>query len=51
MRRQPDIKLKDIQDVMHEKYVLNINAEKVSKAKERAQEFVHRSYIRQYNQL
>ena len=51
MRKEPNIKLKDIQDVMHEKYVVNISAEKVHKARERAQEFVDRSYIGQYNQL
>ena len=28
VRRQLDIKLKDIQDVAHEKYVVNINASK-----------------------
>ena len=26
VRRQPDIKLKDIQDVVHEKYVVHISA-------------------------
>ena len=51
MKREPNIKLKDIQDVMREKYVVNISAKKVSKARERAQEFVDRSYIGQYNQL
>nr|POE68334.1 hypothetical protein CFP56_34353 [Quercus suber] len=38
VRRQPDIRLKDIQDAIHEKYVVHINAGKASRAKERAQE-------------
>ena len=42
VRRQLDIKLKDIQEVMHEKYVVNISAGKASRAREKAQE--------QYNQ-
>ena len=36
VRRQPDIRLKDIQDVVHEKYVVHISAGKASPAKERA---------------
>ena len=48
VRRQPDIKLKDIQEAMHEKYVVNISVRKASKARERAQEFVDESYIEQY---
>ena len=37
VRRQPDIKLKDIQDAVHEKYVVHISVGKASRAKERAQ--------------
>ena len=51
VRRQPNIKLKDIQEVVHKKYVVNISAGKASRAKEKAQEFVDRSYRKQYNQL
>nr|POE57761.1 hypothetical protein CFP56_14014 [Quercus suber] len=51
VRRQPDIKLRDIQEVVHEKYVVNISAGKASRAREKAQEFVDGSYVEQYNQL
>ncbi|XP_030939765.1 uncharacterized protein LOC115964636 [Quercus lobata] len=51
VRRQSDIRLKDIQDVVHEKYVVHINAGKASRAKEMAQEFVDRTFTEQYNQL
>ena len=44
LKRQPDIKLKDIQEAVHEKYVVNISAGKASRARERAQEFVDGSY-------
>nr|POF04687.1 hypothetical protein CFP56_38527 [Quercus suber] len=40
VRRQPDIRLKDIQDAVHEKYVFDISASKVSRAREKAQEAV-----------
>ncbi|KAK9999775.1 hypothetical protein SO802_019378 [Lithocarpus litseifolius] len=51
VKRQPNIKLRDIQEVVHEKYVVNISAGKASKAREKAQEFVDGSYIEKYNQL
>ena len=51
VRRQPDIKLREIQEVVHEKYVENISAGKASRAREKAQEFVDGSYVEQYNQL
>ena len=51
VRRQLDIKLKDIQDVVHEKYIVNISASKASRAKEKAQDFVDGAHIQQYNQL
>ena len=36
IRRQPDIKLRDIQEVVHEKYVVNISARKANMAREKA---------------
>ena len=51
VRRQPDIKLRDIQEVVHEKHVVNISAGKANRAREKAQEFVDGSYVEQYNQL
>ena len=51
VRRQPDIKLKDIQEAVHEKYMVNISAGKTSRVRERAQEFVDGSYVEQYNQF
>ncbi|KAL0016493.1 hypothetical protein SO802_003562 [Lithocarpus litseifolius] len=41
----------DIQNAVHEKYVVNISAGKASRAKERAQEFVDGAFTKQYNQL
>ena len=35
VRRQFEIRLKDIQDVVHEKYVIGISAGKASKAREK----------------
>ena len=46
VRRQLDIKLKDIQEVMHEKYVVNISAGKASRAREKAQEQYNQSIMR-----
>ena len=51
VRRQPDIKLKDIQEAVHEKYMVNISAGKTNRVRERPQEFVDGSYVKQYNQL
>ena len=45
VRRQPDIKLRDIQEVVHEKYVVNISTRKASRAREKAREFVDGSYV------
>ena len=36
VRRQPDIRLKDIQDAVHEKYVVDISEGKASRAREKA---------------
>ncbi|XP_065631901.1 uncharacterized protein LOC136068539 [Quercus suber] len=51
VRRQPDIKLKDIQDAVHEKYVVNISAGKASRAREKAQDAVDGAHTAQFNQL
>ena len=51
VRRQLDIKLKDIQDVAHEKCVVNINASKASRAREKAQDAVDGAHTAQFNQL
>ena len=51
VRRQPDIKLKDIQDAVHEKYVIDISASKASRAREKAQEAVDGAHTAQFNQL
>ena len=51
VRRQHDIKLRDIQEVVHKRYVVNISAGKASKTREKSQEFVDGSYVEQYNQL
>ena len=49
VRRQPDIKLKDIQYVVHEKYVIDISAGKASRARD--QDVVDGAHIAQFNQL
>nr|POF10002.1 hypothetical protein CFP56_39950 [Quercus suber] len=51
VRRQPDIKLKDIQDAVHEKYVVNISTGKVRRAKEKAQDAIDGAHTAQFNQL
>ena len=51
VKRQPNIKLRDIQDAVHEKYTLNISAGKASRDRDKAQEYVDGAYIRQQNQL
>ena len=50
-RKQPDIKLKDIQDVMHEKFAVDISTGKASRAGEKAQNVVDGGHIAQFNQL
>ena len=40
VRRQPNMKLKDIQDVVHEKFTQNITPGKASRAREKAREYV-----------
>nr|POE44608.1 hypothetical protein CFP56_77093 [Quercus suber] len=51
VRRQLNIKLKDIRDAVHEKYVVNISVGKASKAREKAQDAVDRAHTAQFNQL
>ena len=51
VRRQPNMKLKDIQDVVHENFTLNITPGKVSRAREKAREYVDGAHTQQYNQL
>ena len=51
VRRQPNMKLKDIHDAVHEKFTLNITPEKASRVREKAREYVDGAYTQQYNQL
>ncbi|KAK9986881.1 hypothetical protein SO802_031832 [Lithocarpus litseifolius] len=51
VKRQPNIKLKDIQDAIHDKYTLNISAAKASRARDKPREYVDGVYTQQYNQL
>nr|POE69396.1 hypothetical protein CFP56_08649 [Quercus suber] len=51
VRRQPDIKFKDIQDAVHEKYMVNISVGKTSRAREKAQDAVDGAHTAQFNQL
>ena len=45
VKRRPNIKLRDIQDVVHEKYIINISAGKTSRARDKAREYVDGAYI------
>ena len=51
VKRQPNIKLRDIQNAVHEKYTPNISAGKTSRARDKAREYVDGAYTQQYNQL
>ena len=51
VRRQPNMKLKDIQDVVHEKFTLNITPGKASRAREKVREYIDGVHIQKYNQL
>ena len=51
VKRQPNMKLRDIQDAIHEKYTINISLGKSSKTRNKAQEYVDGAYTQQYNQL
>ena len=41
VRRQLNMKLKDIQDAIHEKFILNITLGKASRAREKVKEYVN----------
>nr|POE44831.1 hypothetical protein CFP56_75991 [Quercus suber] len=51
VKKQPNMKLKDIQEAVHDKYTVNISVEKASRARDKAQEYVDEVYTQQYNQL
>ncbi|XP_030942060.1 uncharacterized protein LOC115967120 [Quercus lobata] len=51
VKRQLNIKLRDIQEAVHDKYTLNISAGKASRARDKAQEYVDGAYTQQFNQL
>ena len=51
VKRQPNIKLRDIQDAVHMKYSINISARKASRVRDKAREYVDGAYTQQYNQL
>ena len=44
VKKQPDIKMRDIQEVVHDKYTLNISAGKASRARDKAREYVDGAY-------
>nr|POE81072.1 hypothetical protein CFP56_61672 [Quercus suber] len=51
VKRQPNMKLKDIQEAIHDKYTVNISVRKAGRARDKAQEYVDEVYTQQYNQL
>ena len=51
VKRQLNIKLRDIEEAVHDKYTLNISTGKASRARDKAQEYVDGAYTQQYNQL
>ena len=51
VRKQPNMKLKDIQNAVHKKFTLNIISGKASRARENAREYVDGAHTQQYNQL
>ncbi|XP_023906332.2 uncharacterized protein LOC112018055 [Quercus suber] len=51
VKKQLNIKLKDIQKVVYDKFTLNISVGKASKARAKAREYVDGAYTQQYNQL
>ena len=51
VRCHPELKVAEIQDAVHEKYVVQISASKASRARGQAHEFVDGSYTEQYNKL
>ena len=43
------MKLGDIQDVVNEKYIINISVGKASRARDKAKKYVDGAYTQQYN--
>ena len=44
VKRQPDMKLRDIQEAVHEKYTINISVGKASRARDKARDYVDEAY-------
>ena len=45
------MKLRDIQESVHEKYTINISIGKASRARDKARDYVDGAYTQQYNHL
>ena len=41
--------LRDIQEAVHEKYTINISVGKISRARDKARDYVDGAYTQQYN--
>ena len=44
VKRQPNMKLRDIQEAVHEKYTINISVGKASRARDEARDYVDGAY-------
>ena len=44
VKRQPNIKLRGIEEAIHEKYTINISAGKTSRARDKAREYMDGAY-------
>ena len=51
VKRQPNMKLRDIQEAVYEKYTKNISVGKASRARDKARDYVDGAYTQQYNHL
>ena len=51
VKRQPNMKLRDIQEAFHEKYTRYISVGKASRARDKTRDYVDGAYTQQYNQL
>ena len=49
VKRQSNMKLGDIQDVVHEKYTINISVGRANRARDKAKKYVDEAYTQQYN--
>ena len=49
VKKQHNIKLRDIQDAVYEKYTLNISVGKTSRARDKVREYVDGAYTQQNN--